>query len=177
MGQYHVDRTGKGIFLGRTSDIHFDEEFLAKYAPTRKEAKEFLNEEGYNVNLRDFEEWPLHKKFMVTPGNSWRFVSWYYRPDRDFSDEAPQIYSNAMSMIFEKMYGYPQDNFVSVSDYDSNTMIFCHASWPPAEYNEALATLTEDKLEKQLQEFLVLVTGDDKYRDAELEICEEYIKE
>ena len=56
-------------------------------------------------------------------------------------------------------------------------MNFCHASWPPAEYNEALATLTEDKLEKQLQEFLVLVTGDDKYRDEELEICEEYIKE
>lgn len=177
MGWYHVDRTGKGIFLGKTSDIHFNEAFLAKYAPTKEEAEKLLDDNERHADLDSFEDWPLHKKYMVTPGNSWRFESWYYRPDRDFSEEAPQIYSNGMSIAFEKMYGYPLNSFVSVSDYDYNTMIFCHASWPPAEYNEALATLTEEKLEKQLQEFLVFVTGDEKYRDAELEICEEYVKE
>ena len=177
MGWYHVDRTGKGILLGDTEKVNFDEAFLAKYAPTKEEAEKLLREERCEVDLDDFANWPLHKKFMATPENLWRFASWYYRPNRDFSDQASEIYSNAMSIVFEKMYGYPQDTFVSVSDYDYNTMIFCHASWPPAEYNEALATLTEDKLEKQLQEFLVLVTGDKKYRDAELEMCEEYVKE
>ena len=63
----------------------------------------------------------------------------------------------------------------AIRDYFlENKVFYCNAL---AEYNEALATLTEDKLEKQLQDFLLLVTGDDKYRDAELEICEEYVKE
>lgn len=44
MGWYHADRTGKGILLGKTSDIHFDETFLAKYAPTKEEAKKLLDE-------------------------------------------------------------------------------------------------------------------------------------
>ena len=177
MGWYHVDRTGKGVFLGNTDALHFDEAFLAKYAPTRKEAEKLLNEAERHANLKDYETWPLYKKYIVAPGNSYRFESWCHETDEDYKERSSQIYSNGMHIAFEKMFGYPLNSFVSVSDYDYNTMIFCHASWPPKEYNEALATLTEDKLEKQLQEFLVLVTGDEKYRDAELEICEEYIKE
>ena len=55
--------------------------------------------------------------------------------------------------------------------------IFCAIDWPPKEYNEKLATLTEKKLEAELQEFLVNVTGDESYAERNLEFCEEYIKE
>ena len=56
-------------------------------------------------------------------------------------------------------------------------MIFCAIDWPPKEYSEKLATLTEKKLEAELQEFLVNVTGDESYAERKLESCEEYIKE
>lgn len=56
-------------------------------------------------------------------------------------------------------------------------MIFCAIDWPPKEYNEKLATLTEEKLQKQLREFLVNATGDESYAEHKLELCEEYIKE
>ena len=56
-------------------------------------------------------------------------------------------------------------------------MIFCDVLWPPKEYNEALAAMTEEKLQAQLREFLVEVTGDSKYASSPLRVCEEYIKE
>ena len=56
-------------------------------------------------------------------------------------------------------------------------MIFCGVMWPPEKYNENLVTLTEEKLQEQLREFLVNATGDPKYAEYELKLCAEYIKE
>lgn len=56
-------------------------------------------------------------------------------------------------------------------------MLYCDVAWPPKEYNEALASITEESLISQLREFVVNVTGDSAYKQLDLEICEEYIKE
>jgi hypothetical protein len=56
-------------------------------------------------------------------------------------------------------------------------MLFCNEKWPPEKYNKALAELTEAKLERQLQEFLFEITGNEKFKIKKLELCEEYIKE
>ena len=56
-------------------------------------------------------------------------------------------------------------------------MIFCDVLWPPKKHNEALAAMTEEKLQTQLREFLVEVTGDSKYASFPLRVCKEYIKE
>ena len=73
------------------------------------------------------------------------------------------------------------DSFVNMSDYDENVMIFCCAEWPPETYNKALTELTEEKLEKQLWEFLDDIVLESEFdldeEDFELEWCEEYIKE
>ena len=65
----------------------------------------------------------------------------------------------------------------SISDYDFTIMLFCNEKWPPEKYNKALAELTEAKLERQLQEFLFEITGNEKFKIKKLELCEEYIKE
>ena len=93
------------------------------------------------------------------------------------ADESSQIYSDALHYIFEKCYGYPLNSFFSTHDYDGNAMIFCDVLWPSKEYHEALAAMTEEKLQTQLREFLVEVTGDSKYASFPLRVCEEYIKE
>lgn len=52
-------------------------------------------------------------------------------------------------------------------------MLFCNEKWPPEKYNKALAELTEAKLERQLQEFLFEITGNEKFKIKKLELCEE----
>lgn len=46
----------------------------------------------------------------------------------------------------------------------------------PKKFDEKFATLTEEKLQAQLREFIVNTTGDPKYAEYNLEYCEEYIK-
>lgn len=126
--------------------------------------------------LEDYETWPLYKKWMVITQDAWSF----HREVNDAgccADESSQIYSDALHYIFEECYGYPLNSFFSTHDYDGNAMIFCDVLWPPKEYNEALAAMTEEKLQAQLREFLVEVTGDSKYASFPLRVCEEYIKE
>ncbi len=69
----------------------------------------------------------------------------------------------------QNQYGY------SMRDSDSSTYEKT-AGWEK-EYHEALAAMTEEKLQTQLREFLVEVTGDSKYASFPLRVCEEYIKE
>jgi hypothetical protein len=52
-------------------------------------------------------------------------------------------------------------------------MLFCNEKWPPEKYNKALAELTEAKLERQLQEFLFEITGNEKFKIKKLELREE----
>lgn len=41
MGWYHVDHFGKGIFMGEARKIKYNEDFLAKYVPSKEEAVAF----------------------------------------------------------------------------------------------------------------------------------------
>lgn len=55
-------------------------------------------------------------------------------------------------------------------------MFFCDVQWPPREYNQALAEMTEEKMELQMREFLSEVTSMDASRMM-LGICKEYGKD
>lgn len=176
MGWYHVNNTGKGIVLGYGKDIHYNEEFFANYVPTKEEvlktARTIRKED-----LEGYETWPLYVKFAAAADDSWALQRARNRGNSYLEKDAYQFYTEALHTAFEKSYGYPGGSFRSVCDYDGNAMIFCCTMWPPETYNENLATLTEEKLQTQLREFLVKATGDSKYAKSELEVCEEYIKE
>lgn len=116
------------------------------------------------------------KKLAVVPKNLWALSGDYYG-ELNYDEHAYNLCANALGFVFEKCYGYPHNTFFSACDYNLDAMIFCGVMWPPEKYNENLATLTEEKLQEQLREFLVNATGDPKYAEYELKLCAEYIKE
>lgn len=176
MGWYHVNRIGKGICLGNVDEIRYNEDFIAKHTPAKDEALKLKQRDIRDEELEGYEAWPLYKKWMAITQSAWSF-------HREVNNEgccakdASQIFSDALHYIFEMCYGYPLNSFFSTHDYDGNAMIFCDMLWPPKTYDESLATLTEEKLQAQLREFLVEITGDSQYASFPLRICEEYIKE
>lgn len=176
MGWYHVAHYGKGIFLGESREIKYDVDFLAKYEPSKEEAIAFGKNEYGEDMFADYDSWPVLKKLAVVPKNLWALRGDYYG-EFDYEEHAYLLCANALDFVFEKCYGYPHNTFFSACDYNLDTMIFCNAVWPPEEYNENLATLTEEKLQAQLREFLVNATGDQKYARYELNLCAEYVKE
>lgn len=173
MGWYHVNRTGKGFFLGSTIALPIHMDPLLKYLPEREEVKQEYAKIPERF-LATYDEWPDLWKFAALDER----MRWNWREGRTdwFEDSEHEILVGAMHYCFEKKYGYPYNSFVSVSDYDGNAMIFCSAKWPPEKYNEALAILTEEKLRDQLREFLSEVIDLDVSNQM-LEMCEEYIKE
>lgn len=176
MGWYHVNNTGEGINLGDGEEVHYNEDYLAKYAPTKEEVLDLVPS-FKNEDLEGYESWPLGMKFVAAAGDLYNLHRAKDYGSDCLKEEAHIIYANALRHVFEKCYGYPSGSFFSTFDYDGNTMIFCAIDWPPKEYSEKLTTLTEKKLEAKLQEFLVNVTGDESYAERKLEFCEEYIKE
>lgn len=173
MGWYHVRRSGKGIFLGPVENVHFNMEALAKYLPD-------WNEEGVEVNdlpeniLSTRNEWPLLWEFAaLNPKQHW---CWGNEDSKELHYLKTNILANAMHYCFEKKYGYPYHSFVSTGDYNDNIMFFCDVQWPPREYNQALAEMTEEKMELQMREFLSEVTSMDASRMM-LGICKEYDKD
>ncbi len=58
IGWYHVNNSGKGINLGYVEDFRYNEEFLAKCAPSKEEV---LKDEAYTIYAnalpRAFEKW------------------------------------------------------------------------------------------------------------------------
>lgn len=174
MGWYHVDRTGKGFCLGDETELEFNMEALGKYLPERSEVETELRRIVGDA-AEKYDEWPLLWKFAALDVN--KIWDWSHGYTDDFEQDKNGILADTMHYCFEKRYGYPVNSFVSVSDYDTNVMIFCHCQWPPKVYNQALAELTEEKLAEQLKEFLMDILIDDDLDDFKLELCEEYIKE
>ncbi|WP_432628574.1 hypothetical protein [Brotaphodocola sp.] len=165
-----VERIGKGMYLGVEDEIVFQNDKLVPYLPSKDEAIKIgeMSEE----QLKDYDEWSVLEKMASV---DWWCVGYFV--DKDYFNRPNQIIANAMHFCFEKRYGYPLGSFGSVCDAEHNVMIFCeHFLWPPKEYNQNLAELTEGKLEKQLQEFLVEITGDLRYANKKLELCEDYGK-
>lgn len=160
MGWYHVYHSGKGMFLGESRDIKFVPEVFCDYY-SKKTGKECSFLQALRLINEDYPKWYVDETSS----------------DKRFLVYANELCSLVLHEIFEERYGYPQNSFFSISDYDFTVMLFCNAKWPPEKYNKALAELTEAKLKKQLQEFLSEVTGNEKFKTKELEFCEEYIKE
>lgn len=55
MGWYHVDHFGKGIFMGEARKIKYNEDFLAKYVPSKEEAIAFGKGEYGEAKFADYE--------------------------------------------------------------------------------------------------------------------------
>lgn len=174
MGWYHVNRAGKGFCLGDEYNLKFNMESLSQYLPDKSETENILRQIAGDA-VDTYDEWPLLWKFAAL--DPIRGRDWSYGYMKEFESCKNSILANTMHYCFEKRYGYPMGSFVSVSDYDGNAMIFCYSKWPPKVYNQALAELTEEKLAKQMKEFLLDIITDDDLEDFKLEWCEEYIKE
>lgn len=161
MGWYHVGQTGKGMVLGDEKAIKYRREpFERRYGSELEPDHSFADVLRLINNESEDGAWISHEE-----------------NDDEYLMSEQAILPLALAGMFEEKYGYPAGSFRSVSDYDGNVMLFCNSQWPPEEYNQALAELTEEKLEKQMREFLVEVTGDKEFAACELEICEEYVKE
>lgn len=178
MGWYHSNRIGKGIFLGNKDCIKIDIEKLAKYLPDKDEEVMLINDISEDV-LKTYEEWPLLWKFAAMDENQQYF--WRNRLLEELAYDEAYILINTLHYCFEKKYNYPYNSFVSVSDYDGNVMFFCNIKWPPQEYRKELAELTEEKLKKQMQDFLSEVidweSSESEMADMSFEVCVEYVKE
>lgn len=170
MGWYHVERKGKGICLGNECKIVFEEERLVPYLLSKAEAMPIIKLP--EKEAEDYDEWPVLRKLASLDEYCADCINEQYF----FEDHRNYIIAKSMHYCFEKHYGYPFDSFVSLSDYNGDIMIFSNLMWPPKNYNQRLAELTEEKFEKQLQEFLEDITGNPLYAHYPLEICEEYQK-
>ena len=104
MGWYHVNNTGKGINLGDGEEVHYNEDFLARYVPTKEEVLALVPS-FKNEDLEGYEAWPLGMKFVAAAGD------WYnLHRAKDYGsdclkEEAHIIYANALCHVFEKCYG------------------------------------------------------------------------
>lgn len=78
MGWYHVDHFGKGIFMGEARKIKYNEDFLAKYVPSKEEAIAFGKGEYGEAKFADYDSWPVVKKLAVVPKNLWALSGDYY---------------------------------------------------------------------------------------------------
>ena len=67
MGWYHVDHFGKGIFMGEARKIKYNEDFLAKYVPSKEEAIALGKGEYGEAKFADYDSWPVVKKLAVVP--------------------------------------------------------------------------------------------------------------
>lgn len=203
MGWYHVVNSGKGFVLGFDEKIYINETGLTKYVLPKVAAEKAVGERlphyddlppfgktvivtkepGYLKYLGIKNEVPTET--TTEPGWGRRIGSKKYDPAEFTAEDfkkvdmlyARKAFFSALSVLFEHYFGYPVDSFRSVSDYDSTVMIYCNAVWPPEAYNKALANMTEAILTEQLRQFVSDVTGDKKYRQYDLALCEEYDKE
>lgn len=183
MGWYHVRQEGKGIEIKdlELKNLNFD----------------MINDIIKDRNVIDnFFGRSLDNYDLLTTRNKWVLIGlclegyWPFllkkeenkitnKDIEDYFDEDDIIdnITESLSAVFSIKYGYPLDAFRSCRDYDRTFMFFCKLKYPPKDYNEPLASLTESKYLKQLQEFLYEFTSDEYYLDCPLEMCEEYIKE
>lgn len=105
-------------------------------------------------------------------------------PDIDFDDiedfEVKDYLIAALGICFEEMYELPKDSISSLEDYNGDDMFFLNVQWPPEEYNETLAQLTQESFLGKINDFLNKLAGNDSGEPRvfydELQLCEEYDK-
>ena len=112
MGWYHVNNTGKGITLGNGEKVHYNEDYLARYAPTKEEVLDLVPS-FKNEDLDGYESWPLYMKFAAAAGD------WYnLRRAKDYAsdclkEEAHIIYANALCRVLKNATVIPPGAFTA----------------------------------------------------------------
>lgn len=110
MGWYHVNNTGKGINLGDGEEVHYNEDFLARYVPTKEEVLALVPS-FKNEDLEGYESWPLGMKFVAAAGD------WYnLHRAKDYGsdclkEEAHIIYANALCLVLKSVTAIPPGAF------------------------------------------------------------------
>lgn len=181
MGWYHVERKGKGMNLSKFSLPGLLESVSDEWIPDSK-----WIQSKYPGKVGEYDSMTKGGKLIYL--GCLEDMAYFFRgPNRieeltaeladslfDNEDDRVEPLLNAIALIYAYHYGYPTDAFVCVSDYNHDWMFYCVVSYPPREYNETLAKLTEAVFGAQLSEFLTQITGISY--DERLEICEEYQK-
>ena len=184
MGWLHVIRSGKGFYLNGMGDIgQLKLDQMKQYVCSKETVKKMAEEElPLYDSLTDINKIillgyvagrPYIYEFKEkTPVITNEMIEKYF-------DEYDKRYCfiSALGTMFAEHHGYPTEAFRSCLDYNEDAMIFCNVMYPPTVYDEALSKLTESVYRDQLAEFCYNLTGDERYRDYELEVCEEYVKE
>lgn len=83
----------------------------------------------------------------------------------------------ALGACFEELYNYPEGSIRSVEDYCEIQMFFLNVQWPPKEYNQIIAELTQEKFLAQINKFICKLVNDAEdhiYREK-LYLCEETV--
>lgn len=161
MGTCYTSNTGKGMVLGDVCYIEY------RHKPF---------EDMYGCQLEPDHSFADVLRLINENAENDVYISDTTDDDMYLLSES-EICTLALAEMFEEKYGYPAGSFRSVVDYEGMTMLFCNVQWPPKEYCKAIAEMTEEKLERQLQEFLVELTGDAKFETKSLETCNEEDKE
>lgn len=181
MGYLHVIVQGKGFYL---YPIRISDKFIL---PPKEDLEKIVTDRDLNIidnlNLIETISYLFMNKSsfshlkntyeVLSADNVKEFINKYLGEDYCYD----YIVVNSLAPLFCYEYGYPQGSFTSINDYNGDNMIFCSIIYPPKEYNEKLALLTENILEKQLQEFMYKLTGDELYKIQKLELCECYAKD
>lgn len=185
MGWLHVVDGGKGMLLRQISVFTIKEDFEL---PPKEILISILRRDNKNIDIidglskieilqylsmDDYDYKDFIKKYeMITDDNLKNYIYTYL--DEDYCE---MLLTSSLSFLFCYKYDYPFDAFKSVKDYNGDDMIFCSYSYPPKVYHEKMSYLTEDILEKQLQEFMYELTNDEWYLTKKLEYCKEYRKD
>lgn len=192
MGYYHVNDTGKGIYIKRFDTINknyklppldYIKSYLKReYGSCDKDLSMLSGMNLYHqivyIGMNKYLFSYLAKPIIQETDNNQSFCKSFSDAfDRRYSAYFDKVAANTFELLFCHRFGYPFGCFKGISDYDGNIMFFCNLQFPPEKYNKKLSELTEDVFIAELREFFSDFLDDDYYKTVELEICEEYIKE
>lgn len=148
MGWYHVNNTGKGINLGDGEEVHYNEDFLARYVPTKEEVLALVPS-FKNEDLEGYEAWPLGMKFVAAAGD------WYnLHRAKDYGsdclkEEAHIIYAETRDKNYQAETGCAYAKFNS-----------CKIAEPDTKWEELTPSQMMQAMSMSL--FQMLGNGDDR---------------
>ena len=183
---------GMMVMTGKGKGINFDRDAFSEACPfdvkcLDQPISNFLYKDDKNLVFTHEKDFTNDQKVLLIGGI--RDGDMAERQSANFEDITPKEIENSifgyyaqraramlLSDLFAREYGYPEDMFRSVLDYDNNVMLYIPAGFPYSEKaDKRFRELTEEKFIEQLNEFVKNITGeDDKH---ELDICEEWWKE
>lgn len=187
MGMMVVANRGKGISgIKLEPDMPFDVRALKEHkindflTGTRWKDTDFVHEKELSLVQKAFVIGRLHSDYIYneeklrpekwTPEDVDNEINGYYRNWDCYSVQS-------LAPIFEVEYGYPAGAFRSVCDYEDTTMLYLRVMFPFSnpEFVKRFSCVTEETMEKEMNEFMQNIAGKDK--TYSVEICEEWWKD